>query len=143
MFDRFDQAFDSAVQQLHAVGGDIDLLDEHQKTLLLVHAAQGVIDNGGLQYFFESDYPACPEYREFVDAFRRIGARDEAQLLEEAVQLLGLGQPHLDAEARRKVLPLLLQNQSSRFASIDAILCGNEHVWAALDQYLSVRDGAS
>ena len=33
---------------------DINQLHDPIRTVVLVHAAQGVIDNGGLQYFFES-----------------------------------------------------------------------------------------
>ena len=135
--ERLGQAFDIAVQELEAVGGDIRLLGETTRTLLQVHAAQGVIDNGGLQYFFESDFPDYPEYGEFAAAFRRIGANEEALLLEEAVELLGLLNPHLDVHARQKALPVLLRDATGRFGAIDDSLCGNMHVWELLDQYIS------
>ena len=135
--ERFSQAFDIAVQELEAVGGDIRLLDETTRTLLQVHAAQGIIDNGGLQYFFECDFPDHPEYGEFAAAFRRIGASEEALLLEEAVELLGLRNPHLDVHARQKALPVLLQDTKGRFTAIDNSLCGNVRVWGLLDHYIS------
>jgi hypothetical protein len=38
------------------------------QVLVLVNSAQGILDNGGLQYFLESDWPANPPYSCFLDA---------------------------------------------------------------------------
>ena len=43
---------------------------------IVVYAAQGIIDNGGFQYLFESDFPGCPPCSLTVPAFRRNGARE-------------------------------------------------------------------
>jgi hypothetical protein len=54
-----DRAIDYAMAEAKRVR-DPDKLPPAVKTILLVHAAQGVIDNGGLQYFFEADWPDRP-----------------------------------------------------------------------------------
>ena len=44
---------------------DINQLHDPIRPVVLVHAAQGMIDNGGLQYFFEADFPGNPPYSLF------------------------------------------------------------------------------
>jgi hypothetical protein len=55
------------------VAGRLSALSLSDQTILMVHGAQGVLDNGGLQYFFESDWPERPAYSSFSDAYRRVG----------------------------------------------------------------------
>lgn len=137
--DAFQPALDAAMRRLHAAGDDIHRLDERSRTLLLVHAARGLIDNGGLRYFFERDFPNQPEYGVFTVAYRRVGALEAAARLEEAVALLGLGEPHRDADARDKAVEGLLQDKGGRFAALDRALCGDERVWDCLERFAAAR----
>src|SRR6478735_2557646 len=73
---------------------DIAKLPVRVRTVALVHAAQGVIDNGGLQYFFESDFPSKPDYVLFIEAYRAIGAEDAANTLAKSVGLFPFESPH-------------------------------------------------
>src|SRR5207249_2159227 len=95
-----DSAIEGAMARLDAAG-DLKALSAIDQTVLLVHGAQGVIDDGVLQYFFESDWPDRPPYSMFVDAYRRIGADVAASHLERAVAMLALPDPHL-SEGRRQ-----------------------------------------
>ena len=79
-----------AHERLREVENDATKLPEPYRTLVLVEAAQGVIDNGGLIYFFESDWPGCPPYSAFSDAYRRIGMSEAADDLDNAAQSLDL-----------------------------------------------------
>jgi hypothetical protein len=69
-----------------------------------VEKAQGITDNGGLQYFFENDWPDNPPYSIFINAFREIGAREAADCLQKAVDNFPFPNPHLDYEKRREHL---------------------------------------
>ena len=81
MADRTDFlriASDAADVELKRAGNDVTRLSEPHRTVVVIHAAQGIIDNGGLIYFFESDWPGTPPYSVFSDAYRRIGKTDAA-----------------------------------------------------------------
>jgi hypothetical protein len=41
--------------RVQEVGGDVSLLPEPVQTVVVVDTSQGIIDNGGLEYFYESD----------------------------------------------------------------------------------------
>src|ERR687890_591346 len=90
---KFDRALDYALAEVSRIG-DLRKLPARLRTVVLVHAAQGIIDNGGVQYFFESDFPGQPPYSVFVDAYHTIGAEDEAQALADAVKLFPFANPH-------------------------------------------------
>src|SRR5688500_8764243 len=93
-----------AFARLEAAGGDPRKLIDPWRTVVVVHAAQGVIDNGGLRYFFGNDFPENPPYSVFEDAYRRIGAGRAADALGRATRLFRFADPQLDLEQRREVL---------------------------------------
>ncbi len=124
--------------------GDPDKLPAPIRTVLLVQAAQGVIDNGGLQYFFEGDWPGQPPYSAFVDAYREIGAIEEAQTLANAVALFPFPEPHLSQRRRGEFLDQFLEGGDHRpdspFAPLTRILCGDRQVWRRLEQYVRAHE---
>ena len=74
------------------------------RTVVLVIAAEGVIDNGGLRLFFENDWPDHPPYSTFSAAFRTIGADDLADAIETAAALFPGTEPERDTAARLSFL---------------------------------------
>ncbi len=80
--------------------GDISRLTLPVQTVAMIDTAQGIIDNGGLEYFYESDFPGTPPYSFFVEAYRRIGAEAAASCLEASVRMFPFPEPHLH-EAKR------------------------------------------
>jgi hypothetical protein len=82
-------------------------LPEPLLTVWAVEQAQGIIDNGGFQYFFENDWPENPEYAVFVDAFRRIGAAEAADCIQDAVSMFPSSAPNLDCDMRREHMDFL------------------------------------
>jgi hypothetical protein len=136
---KFDRALNYALAEVERVG-DPDKLPPPVRTVVLVHAAQGIIDNGGLQYFFESDFPGQPPYSVFVEAYRAIGANDEAQALADAVKLFPFANPHRFQTRRDKFLETFLDGGTHRpdspFEAFTDKLCGNENVWRLLDAHI-------
>ena len=65
-----------------------------------IEKAQGTIDNGSFQYFFEMDWPGKPPYSIFIEAFREIGAIEAAECFEAAVNEFPFENPHLYCEKR-------------------------------------------
>src|SRR5450631_3474586 len=100
---KIKQFIDAAMVMVRDTG-DPEKLPVAMRHVVYVDAAQGLIDNGGLQYFFESNFPNCPEYSRFIDAYRAIGATEEAQALEAAVALFPFSEPHKFVQRRNDFL---------------------------------------
>ena len=83
----------SAQQMLTGVGDDMSRLPESVRIFLLVNGAQGVIDNGGYNYFFEEDWPGSPPYEDFVDAYEAIGCIRQAADLRRVVATFPFSEP--------------------------------------------------
>ena len=132
---KFDRALTYACAEVDRVG-DPDKLPPPVRTVVLVHAAQGLIDNGGLQYFFESDFPGKPPYSIFVDVYRTIGAKREAQALADAVELFPFENPHRFRARRDEFLEKFQDGGAHRpdspFEPYTDRLCGNKDVPAEM-----------
>jgi hypothetical protein len=96
-------------------------LSEPLFTVWAVEKAVGVICNGGSQYFFENDWPEKPEYAVFIDAFRRIGASEAADCLEDAVQMFPSDAPHLDCAMRRDHMEFLRKKEGVDESILDKL----------------------
>jgi hypothetical protein len=141
----FDRAVDFACDELNRAGDPLKL-PVPVRTLALLSGAQGVIDNGGLQFFFENDWEAQPPYGVFVEAYREIGAEAEANALAAAVALFPFANPHKKCERRREFLEPFVDGgrhlPESPFEPFTDLLCGNERVWTLLKEYASVHAAA-
>jgi len=115
-----EAAQDEAFRRLAAVGGDLARLPLPARTLVLVTSAQGVLDNGGLAYFFSGDFPGAPSYDEFVAAYRRIGAEVPAQRLEAAVARFPFDRPQRRLAERRR----WIERDPGAFDALDDGICG-------------------
>ncbi len=114
---------------------DIKRLSEPHQTVLLIYSAQGIIDNGGFHYFFESDFPNNPPYTVFIDAYRRIGAQDAADALAAAVARFPFPQPHLDCEARNQFMIDNSTEEEDVIEDLDCV-CGDDEIFTLLLDYI-------
>ena len=128
-----DAWIERAFAELEAAGGDPVRLSEPFRTIVVITACQGVIDNGGLRLFFENDWPGQPPYATFADAYRRVGARHSAEAIESAARLFPCARPESEQARRRQVLA------GPTGAEVDALTPTDEDVWAALALYLRSR----
>ena len=133
-----DRAVKVAFRTLDAAGGDARRLPVPMATVVCVYGAQGVIDNGGFQYFFENDWPCQPPYSMFWKAYARIGAHEAAAAIESAVALFPFARPHR-SRAKREAF-MAARSRSDRFFRLDTV-CGDATVWPKLEAY--VRANAS
>jgi Domain of unknown function (DUF4375) len=90
-------------------------------TVWAIYQAQGVIDNGGLQYFFENDWPRNPPYSVFIGAYRAVGANEAADCLEEAVRLFPRVDPEADLEMRRDFMDSMTERFGKRKSPFDQL----------------------
>ena len=129
-----DAALNTVFARFADVGEDPSRLNEADQTVVAVYGAQGVIDNGGLKYFFENNWPGTPPYALFTNAYRRIGAVEVADLLDQAASRFPFPEPHKHQERRREFMAAL--DEGDEFFGNAA--CGNAGVWKRLEEY--VRD---
>jgi len=83
---------------------DPQRLDFPFQTVVVLYSAQGVIDNGGFRYFFESNFPVKPPYSMFSQAYKQIGATKAAENIDRAVEMFGIRNPHLNCKKRNEFL---------------------------------------
>ncbi len=134
----------TAFQKLEEAGENSEALDEPYRTIVRICSAQGIIDNGGLIYFFEADWPGNPPYSIFSDAFRRIGRVESAEAIEFAANSFGISFPERDKDFRNKFMELQFGTWDAAGVWIegewaiewDDCICGDEEVWNYLTAWL-------
>lgn len=131
-----EQPYDYAVARLEAAGGDMTALPVPLQTLLLVESAQGIIDNGGLAYFYEADFPNNPTYAHFADAYRRIGAESAAHCIEASSLMFPFDEPHFFEPLRALWLEKLAGDAAGAFVTLSKQLSGDATVWEKLAAYV-------
>lgn len=130
------QPYDHAIARLAAAGGDVGALPVPLQTLLLVESAQGIIDSGGLEFFYEADFPNQPPYSEFVAAYRRIGAEGAAHCIEATTLMFPSEEPHLFEELRLLWLEGMRLQPGHEFSRLSDDIMGDGSVWDRLAEYV-------
>ncbi|HKN15568.1 MAG TPA: DUF4375 domain-containing protein [Candidatus Sulfotelmatobacter sp.] len=128
-----DQAAEYAHKELERLGGDPSKLEVPLQTVAILYHSQAIIDNGGFRYLFENDLPFCPPYSMLSNAYRRIGAHQDADRLEKAVAMFPFESPHLHQEKRLAFMDSLEENDE--FFELGDEVCGDKKVWTALEDY--------
>jgi hypothetical protein len=131
-----DSASDLAFANLIAVGGNLNALPKVLKTIVIIYSAQGLIDNGGLEYFFGNDFPNNPPYSKFIDAYREIGATTVANTIEKSLAFFETSQPELNLKSRLRFIESLPSDYSHEFSKLSTSICGDASVWSLLKQYV-------
>ena len=136
LLNRFREA---AFEQLDNVDGDFTRLAEPHKTISIVESAQGIIDNGGLRYFFTNDWPHKPPYSVFADAYEKIGRIEAANALRQAAGSFDIEQPEHHIEIRRDFLEKNYNRDKLEVDGWNDCICGDEMVWTDLATWLRVH----
>ena len=131
-----EEPYTFALASLELANGDMQLLAIPLQTLLLVESAHGIIESGGLEYFYDADFPNNPPYEVFVEAYRRIGAESAAACIEATAQMFPFDEPHLFAPLRQVWLEKLRVDPLQEFARLSERVCADDSVWAKLGDYV-------
>lgn len=131
-----EEAADLAFGRLNEAKGDIWALPEALRTLVMVYSAQGIIDNGGLEYFYLRDFPGQPPYSEFAKAYARIGAHSIADCIERSSLLFGLSNPHTNEAAREAFIRKNDGDDVRTLKQLSDQVCGDASVWAFLHAFV-------
>ena len=135
--DVHERAVDFCFAKLDEAGGNLSALPIHLQTVIIVYSAQGIIDNGGFRYFFESNFPNTPSYQLFSDGYRRIGAEDQANCIDKAVQLFPFDNPHLYEQKRQEYLNNSCEDDDCELIKLGDVVCGDKAVWDKLNIYIT------
>ena len=131
-----ERVSDECFQRLQEAGGDLSAIDESSRTIAIVYSVQGVIDNGGLSYLFENDWPGQPPYTLFVDAYRAIGQAAQAEAIAAAVRCFPFEEPEKH-HARR--MAFLASEEADRLVAIEE--GDSDAIWDALADFARSHDG--
>jgi hypothetical protein len=135
MEDKIIEAFHKARKLLEQNNHELSGLPTSVITFLLVHGAQGTIDNGGFRYFFGADWPNNPPYSQFIEAYKTIGCEAQAKELERVVATFPFKNPHLYEEWRKKYMADNYDDEELEVKGWGEDLCGDEEVWAKLEEF--------
>lgn len=131
-----DRPYDYAVARLHDAGGDVAALPVPLQTLLVVESAQTLVESGGLEFFYEADFPNNPPYADFVAAYRRIGAEGAASCIEQTAQMFPFEEPQLFEPLRQLWLERIAADPGSEFQRLSARMAADASVWTRLADYV-------
>lgn len=137
--DRASAYANACVDEAH---GNVSRLALPVQTVAVIDTAQGIIDNGGLEYFYESDFPGTPPYSFFVEAYRRIGAEAAASCLEASVLMFPFPEPHLHEAKRLQWLEGVRDDEKHEFVKLSRRMCGDEAVFLKLAEYVEANRDA-
>ena len=88
-----------------------DFSDTDKPVIYLV-AATGIIENGGLRYFYENDFPDGVSHAEIAGCYRNIDMEKVAQLIEKSVAYFPSGHPQPDLDIRNNFLDAASLNEA-------------------------------
>ena len=71
----------ATMQRICAHGFNPNHAPWEHKVCVMLHAAQGIIDNGGFEYFFEAPFEGHPAPDDFPNVFEAVGAHTSAAAL--------------------------------------------------------------
>ena len=124
------QAVADLVDERYAEAGhDISKFGDPYLTIKLVLGAQATIDNGGLNYFFENDWPGNPPYSYFVDAYERIACSASAKSIAHAAKSFGVERPEADYLFRRKFMAENYDEKRRTVKGWPDPVFGSQSVW--------------
>ena len=104
--------------------------------------AQGIIDNGGYRYFFESDWPDKPNYEVFAEAYEKVGCSSQADDMRRVVASFGFAEPHLHVDFRNAFIGEHYDPETFEVPAWGDALCGDDTVFEALRAYAHTHAAA-
>lgn len=135
MTENIDKALKLAKIKVKKAGGNLNNVQRSVATFTMVYSAQGVIDNGGYRYFFESDWPNNPPYAKFVEAYSAIGCKKQSHDIDRVASTFPFENPHLNKRKRVKFIETNYDEDEFEVKGWGEKLCGDKQVWEKLESY--------
>lgn len=106
----------------------------------VVHS-YGIVENGGLRYFFENDWPDGVTYDRFIQAYNTIGATHSATCLADVITQMFGDKHDMDVYSRRKILDRWDVEKSSLLNDYSRQFLGNRREMDRLiAEYIAAND---
>lgn len=137
-----DRVIAYSIACVERASGDVFQLPLPIQTVAVVQTAQGIIDNGGLEYFYESDFVGNPPYSFFAETFRRIGAEAAASRIEVSSHMFPFTDPHLHEAKRQLWLDGIKENEAHEFVVLSRRACGDTSVFSKLAEFIEENRSA-
>jgi hypothetical protein len=139
-FDIINEAYKEVTAGSESPDWNAYKLPRPSFVVLTVVKTQEIVLNGGLQYFFESDWPGNPPYAVFIDALREIGAIQAANCLQKAVNNFPFLDPHKRCALRCEHLEQSRSSPTNFDSIIDCLgermMDLNDETYARLENYI-------
>lgn len=113
-------------------------LDQSCRKVVMVYSAWGIIENGGLQYFFESNFPGDPPYDVFVQAFSSVGLTEIALRFSKLVSLFPFDDPHKFPQKRQDFIDSQPSSFITSMEELDDLFFAHENIEQTLNSFLQV-----
>jgi hypothetical protein len=94
--------------------------DEHRHVVAAV-TAQAIIDNGGFRYFFTSHFKGRPDYQMIVEAYSKIGAKESADAINQALMMFPDGAPPEELDERERYIDSIFGKDSQHAKQLGEI----------------------
>lgn len=91
------------------------------KVVVMLTTAQGIIDNGGFEYFFESPFDGTPDMDDFPRVYEAVGALGSADTVREALRRNLRGDSDFEDLNNR-----MWATSEDSFDLLDQYICNNE-----------------
>ena len=113
-FNLVDATFNAIARRDYAT------LTQHERDLLLIWHADGIIGNGGFRYFVEQRMP----FQDVIEALRRVGIPEAVEVVGAALALFPSPLPVSDGDLARELnaLRVQLDELGRRFWEIDNLI---------------------
>jgi len=115
-----------------------EMPDEHRHVVAAV-TAQAIIDNGGFRYFFSSHFKGRPDYQMIVEAYSKIGAKESADAINQALLMFPNGEPPESLDEREKYIEAIFGKDSKHAQALNEIeskVSGNMENYSLAANYI-------
>lgn len=137
--EHFEKVSHFVYAEFEKVNSDFSLMRPELAIFHRIQVAQGIIDNGGLVYFFENNWIGFPPYSDFVFSYQAIGCDAAAKCIEQAANSFPFADPELHCEKRRKFMKDNYDADLFTVRGWDNTVCGDETVYPALGNYAAMH----
>lgn len=119
---------------------EVKRLDHPCRVVVIVYSAWGLIENGGFQYFFESNFPEEPPYEVFIQAFSSVGLTDIALRFSKLISLFPFDEPHKFPRKRQEFIGLKPPSFIALMAELEDLVSAHENIEKTLNLFLRMPE---
>jgi hypothetical protein len=121
---------------------EVDHLDQSCRMVVIVYSAWGLIENGGLQYFFENNFTGDPPYDVFTQACNGLGLTEIALGFSKLVSLFPFDDPHKSPRKRQEFVDSQPTTFMASMVELEDLVYAHEGIEKTLNAFLKMPDAS-